>query len=757
MRREARTSARQRGSLFGGFIASYMAVLALPLCILAFFYYPYTTRAVIDREAGWSSRSVEQIRLSWESFLRYARTLPGSLERNQSISFAGTQDADYRRYLIAGEMRKYSAADDYVFDVFLYMKKDGYLFSKNGNAYSIGEFGRPGDGYYFPSWDHAELERDLSGARGFLERPAEEIVAPTNNRLRVISLVLPLSQSRNGNYATVLVLAKEDALLGAMRAAAEERGGDFFVIDPRGRIAATLGSGRSYDRLDGIVALMKPGEGRVIDVAGKPCIAALSRSEPEGWSYLSLFPVSDRLAELRSVQTRSLALVLLLLIAEAAIILVSLKRNFYPLKRLASSLAPVPPRDRRAMNEIAIIRDTLTGLTRQNDALDERLRDTLPKLRDGAVRDMLSGRSGDRRDPRAALEEYGVKLGHKLLSVAVMRVDSDELSAAAAFRDIERLFPPEADGAVFGTGDETVLICSHDAAFSPRDFLERSLSAALPAGASAAVGIGRPTPNATELRASYAQALRAAELCSRCDRITIAAYDDVQSSKAAPLYRINESIGALEAALREEDSSLIDRSARRIVELVGDEDIEPRLARGLYLNAIAIVLEGLRRFKGDDDDFSSMTSLVFYDRYSIEDMREILQASSERLAALVAEDSGDGRPTADRREILAYLEAADVGKGLCLKIAADHFGMKESAFSYRFKRATGETFKEYCERRRIEASKALLRETDENVESIADKVGFSSTGSSSFIRAFKKSVGMTPRRYRESARADSGA
>lgn len=741
---------KNRGSLFGGFIASYMAVLALPLCVLAFFYYPYTTSAVIDREAGWCSRSVEQLRLSWESFLRYAHSLPGALERNQSIRFSGAEEPDYRRYLLASEMRKYSAADDYVLDVFLYMKKDGYLFSKNGNAYSISEFGRPGDGYYFPSWDHAELERDLSGARGGIERPAEEIVAPTNNRMRVISLVLPLSQSAEGNYATVLVLAKEDALLGAMRAAASERGGDFLVVDPRGRVAASLGSGGSFAGADRLVETLAPGEGRVIDFGGRRCIAALSRSEPEHWSYLSLFPVSSRLAELRAVQMRTLALVLAMLLLEAIIIGGSLRRNFYPLKRLAASLVPAASPGGRGRDEIAVIHDALSGLTMRNRRLDERLKDTLPRLRDNAARDILGGRYDERRELEAALGEYGVRLEHPLLSVAVIRAEGEGGAARAAMRELEGSFPPEIDGAVFGAGPESVLICSHEEGFPLRDFLARSLGSILPAASTAAVGIGRPVNSPGELRTSYAQALRAVDICPKGVRISVLAGGEGKSSAPAPLYRINESISSLEAALRDDDAQLLERAARRIVELVGDERFEPRLARGLYMNAIAVVLEGLRRFKGDADDFSNLTSLVFYDRYSIGEMSEILLSSSERLAALMAEEGEGACGPVDRAAIQSYVDSAGIGRELCLKSAADHFGMKESAFSYRFKREMGETFKDYSERRRIEASKALLEETNESVESIADKVGFSSAGSSSFIRAFKKSVGVTPQRYRES-------
>jgi two-component system, response regulator YesN len=744
----------RRRTLFGSYLFSYLAVLALPLCVLVFFYYPYTERAVIDREASWCSRSIEQLRLSWESFLRYANALPSAIERNQSIRFSAAEDPGYRRYLLANEMRKYSAADDYVFDVFLYMRKDGYLFSKNGNAYSIADFGQPGDGYYFPRWDHAELERDLRGARGSITRPAEEIVAPTNSRHRVISLVRPLSQSIEGNYASVLVLAKEEALLGAMRAAIKERGGRFLLVDPQRRVVASLGGELPASELSSLLARLEPGEGRAIAIEGKPCIAALSVSRPEAWSYLGIFPVSGRLAELRAVQLRTLVLVLALLLVEALIISLSLRKNFYPLKRLAASLslasATGPAAGRPDKDEIAVILEALDGLESAKGALDERLRAALPKLREAAARDILKGRYSSREELDEALAEYGVRLEHPLLAFAVLRAAGAQ---GVALAGLEPSFPSGIDGVLFRGEGEALLLCSHEEGSRPKDCLESALSSILSPGEAASVGVGSSSPLVRELRASYARALRAADL-SAARGGGVIAFDAAGCARpAAPSYRVNELMSALETAIREGDSRQIDAAARRILSLVEAAGLEPRLARGLYLNAIALVLEGLRDFRGDAEDFASLTSLVFYDRYSIEEMSEILRASSGRLAALAAEEEGDEDRRLDHAAIRDYVESADVGRELCLKAVAERFGMKESTFSYHFRRAMGENFKDYAERRRIEASKALLRDGDESVERIAEIVGFSSAGSSSFIRAFKNAVGMTPRRYRESARA----
>jgi AraC-like DNA-binding protein len=67
-------------------------------------------------------------------------------------------------------------------------------------------------------------------------------------------------------------------------------------------------------------------------------------------------------------------------------------------------------------------------------------------------------------------------------------------------------------------------------------------------------------------------------------------------------------------------------------------------------------------------------------------------------------------------------------------------------FSRTFRAVFGETPHRYLQRRRVERSMFLLRETDRSVTDICFDVGFSSLGT--FSRTFHEIVGETPSRYR---------
>ena len=89
----------------------------------------------------------------------------------------------------------------------------------------------------------------------------------------------------------------------------------------------------------------------------------------------------------------------------------------------------------------------------------------------------------------------------------------------------------------------------------------------------------------------------------------------------------------------------------------------------------------------------------------------------------------------------AYAEPLDV------KTVAAVAHVSEAHFIRTFRAVFGETPHRYLQRRRVERSMFLLRETDRSVTDICLDVGFTSLGT--FSRTFRDVVGETPSSYRE--------
>ena len=89
----------------------------------------------------------------------------------------------------------------------------------------------------------------------------------------------------------------------------------------------------------------------------------------------------------------------------------------------------------------------------------------------------------------------------------------------------------------------------------------------------------------------------------------------------------------------------------------------------------------------------------------------------------------------------AYAEPLDVRA-----VAAVAY-VSEAHFSRSFRAVFGETPHRYLQRRRVERSMFLLRETERSVTDICFDVGFMSLGT--FSRTFREIIGETPSSYRE--------
>jgi len=82
---------------------------------------------------------------------------------------------------------------------------------------------------------------------------------------------------------------------------------------------------------------------------------------------------------------------------------------------------------------------------------------------------------------------------------------------------------------------------------------------------------------------------------------------------------------------------------------------------------------------------------------------------------------------------------------------ASQFGMSQRTFNRRFKLATGSTPLDYLQHIRIGGAQELLKETNLSIAEVSHRVGF--TDPSYFSVLFKRQLKLSPKKYRELARA----
>ena len=128
-----------------------------------------------------------------------------------------------------------------------------------------------------------------------------------------------------------------------------------------------------------------------------------------------------------------------------------------------------------------------------------------------------------------------------------------------------------------------------------------------------------------------------------------------------------------------------------------------------------------------------------------------LAAFENHFAKLLMQLYHKKRATDEEKDICAraleYIEAHYKEEQLSRTVLGEIFGISHPYLSKLFKEKYQVSIADYITQTRIKNAKRQLRDTDRNVQEIAEQNGF--VNSNSFIRAFKRQEGITPGGYRE--------
>lgn len=108
--------------------------------------------------------------------------------------------------------------------------------------------------------------------------------------------------------------------------------------------------------------------------------------------------------------------------------------------------------------------------------------------------------------------------------------------------------------------------------------------------------------------------------------------------------------------------------------------------------------------------------------------------------------SRKARPACTLSTQISAFVAANLHKGVTLKLLARFLGYSEKYCSDLFHATMGESFSAYLKRRRLETAVTLLTTTDRPVAAIAAATGFSDQFA--FSHFFKRATGQSPMQFR---------
>ncbi|NLB42037.1 MAG: helix-turn-helix transcriptional regulator, partial [Clostridiales bacterium] len=131
---------------------------------------------------------------------------------------------------------------------------------------------------------------------------------------------------------------------------------------------------------------------------------------------------------------------------------------------------------------------------------------------------------------------------------------------------------------------------------------------------------------------------------------------------------------------------------------------------------------------------------------NIDEMKLRLKNKFDALCKVIVEKKEKNSDEFDK-SILKYIDQSYTDSSLSLSTLSELFNLSESHLSRSFKEKFGVNYLDYVNKKRVEYALNLLKNSDNDINEIAQKAGFNNDVT--FRRLFKKYYGTSPLKYKE--------
>ncbi|MHA7964320.1 helix-turn-helix transcriptional regulator [Paenibacillus sp. CAU 1782] len=659
---------------------------------------------------------------------------------------AGMESKDDRNVMfdVVHDLRGLLYRNELIDTIYIYRKADEQVLTINGLV-PVAEFP---DRDFLEQAKLGENEREWSPVRDFRAYGSDGSV-----KVISISKQLPLPFGSEGMIVVNVSMYRLESMIKAMT---NSQLSFMRVTDHNGDLVFSL----QHDSAE---------EGRVLNRIA---------SDRAGWVFESGIAAGELFAWMTVVTYIWIGIGVATVIAGTAYILYITRKNYRPIKVMLNRLEALQLRDETLQNasgnELVLIDQALEALIAQTVDYRERYDENLLVQRRALFLDLLEGEpsavTAERMERLQALplsrhsshyayisaeiNQYAAfreKFGNEdqnVLKLTMMNL-FQEMAAEEGLRGWAEWISASKLGLIVSLEGKPDNAADVEALRSLADRYLRWTSGNL--GVSLAIGIGPAVPELEKLPMSRAAADNALRHKLALGQDMVVVGGNVSGPTSSKSYHYLKMIGDLVREFRLADegwrSRLEEIFAVFRAEGISDEEIRMvlRLLVQMLGRELGEMSEGLRRI------LSGPGSTVYYAELEAESTLAGVQAAMRGWLAeiyriyVTASESKSYRAMIS--EMKKYIEENFDNPDLSLKHLSDKFQISGKYASHLFKEEFDMKFVDFLTQLRMQRAEFLLAATSDNVQDIAQKVGYAN--SITFGRVFKRIVGVTPGDYRK--------
>ncbi len=727
------------------FVISYLAVMIVPLSVSMGFYYPRMRTMLIDKATEQALSSMAQVKNDMDTQLFSVLSMPAYIFENKRIILRNLMNNPLARLQAKEDMEQMIIANTFISHLFLYLRDIDYFIVPRAGTFYFNDLQLYPGPYQnaFGDWSIDELYNILENTNSLLIQPVSSMMIAGAKYDKMLLFVMPFPSGSHAS-ASLMIAVPASRLNTMVNTAAREEGNFLFFGKDNSLLHSTSPLSKEDQKaLQQMLAVRTETTGtHQATLSGGESIFAWAFSQRYGWRYVQSIPMKVIIGEALALQRNTMLVMSAVIAFCFLLILLAMRLNYIPIKRLASLAAKASPQAGTGKNDFDSIRQMITALRNENDRLGKQLDMAEPQMKEYLITKILSGNAREARQALNQAESMNLGLNGSLFCVAIAVYENAAL-AGEACQKLRAASQTKEGGLVvvqLDTPEQLVCILSDLTDSVPKEGVLSRIT-----GYSYLV-TGQRVSSPTEISLSYNTAYAALDYVRlKGIKGQFMQYEDLPERVFNPRSYPLEVMQALETAIAHANCEKVQELIAQIEAMLTVDGAPPYYTRSVYFNAINLLISGLMRYLGENNEtvleigMRSMRS-----HYTISEMANILDATSVQLTKIMKENVQKYSPMT---EVLSYIDASISSPALSLQMVADHIGMSVSAFSRSFKEKVGKNFKEYVDAVRILQAKKLLAETDLPIEQIATSVGYDTI--TSFYRMFKKCTGAAPGEYRQ--------
>lgn len=170
--------------------------------------------------------------------------------------------------------------------------------------------------------------------------------------------------------------------------------------------------------------------------------------------------------------------------------------------------------------------------------------------------------------------------------------------------------------------------------------------------------------------------------------------------------------------------------------------------KNFALEVLITIYYTLKDYTDNESDLQKIKGSTLMRIEKARDLDDLIQIEKEcaQQMVMVAYNKECTKFSKPINDIINFMEKNYMDKELSLQLLSDRMYINTAYLGRMFKHETGQYFTDFLTSIRIKKAIQLLRETNDRIIEISDKVGFSNY--SYFYTIFKKTTGISPKEYR---------